>query len=321
MAGRQALLAHDAAKLVRREERLATALNAAVDYYAHGKELYKAWSADHGESQAAKDATAVDAQLAKFGDTQPKLDYLQFQIDMRVIGLGWDQFKTKWSAKDDETIGTVNQLRTLLVDDILPYEHAERRLKRLPKEAAPPQFTAKDIGQLGSANADALAIQSKALFSRAELDAKAAQEVERREAAGISCSVETMQPEDAPKFDQQLVGKLIEVLWKYIDKDTGEAMLIWSSGRVVRVADGLTDKRSERAKNLLPAGMLLWAWDADPDFGEVAGQKWLALLPKKWNPRKHAQVYSWRYNPRELSQAAAAPERDVRRRNATRMED
>ena len=30
-------------------------------------------------------------------------------------------------------------------------------------------------------------------------------------------------------------------------------------GKVVRVADGLTDKRSARAKKILPAGALLWA--------------------------------------------------------------
>ena len=38
-----------------------------------------------------------------------------------------------------------------------------------------------------------------------------------------------------------------------------------------------------------------------------------AALPKKW---KKQQLYSWRYDPRELSPAAAAPERDQRRRNA-----
>ena len=52
--GRKALAAHDTAKLKRREERLATALDAAVDYYAYSKELFEAWSdADEhgGESQ------------------------------------------------------------------------------------------------------------------------------------------------------------------------------------------------------------------------------------------------------------------------------
>ena len=40
-----------------------------------------------------------------------------------------------------------------------------------------------------------------------------------------------------------------------------------------------------------------------------------ALQPKKWNKQ---QLYSWRYDPREFS-PAAAPTRDERRRN-TRMD-
>lgn len=53
-AGRTALIEHDAAKLARREQRLVTALNAAVDYYAYGKELFEAWSdaKEHGKSLA-----------------------------------------------------------------------------------------------------------------------------------------------------------------------------------------------------------------------------------------------------------------------------
>ena len=75
-----------------------------------------------------------------------------------------------------------------------------------------------------------------------------------------------------------------------------------SSGRraVTRVADGLTDKRSSRAQKILPAGALLWAWDADPQFDEPAGEQWLILLPKKWNTQ---QIYSWRFDPRELGAA------------------
>ncbi len=79
-----------------------------------------------------------------------------------------------------------------------------------------------------------------------------------------------------------------------------------------KLADGLTDMRSKRAKTVLPAGMLLWAWDADPEFEEVAGEKWLALLPKKWNKQ---QLYSWRCDPRAFA-AQAQLERDPRRQNA-----
>ena len=59
---------------------------------------------------------------------------------------------------------------------------------------------------------------------------------------------------------------------------------------------------------------MLWGWDADPDFDEPAGEQWLVLLPKKWNPSTHKQVYSWRFDPRELG-AARAPEPDARRKN------
>jgi hypothetical protein len=110
----------------------------------------------------------------------------------------------------------------------------------------------------------------------------------------------------------------VEVCWKYFHKETKEPMLIWSPGRVVRVADGLTDRRSPKARTVLPAGMVLWAWDADPEFGEAAGEQWLALLPQKWNPPRQL-LYGWRYDPREF--AKAPTERDERRRGATRAVD
>ena len=146
--------------------------------------------------------------------------------------------------------------------------------------------------------------------------------MQRRVEAGISDTVENLNGvagmTGAPAFDQALVGKQVEVCWKYFHKETKEPMLIWSPGRVVRVADGLTDRRSPKARTVLPAGMVLWAWDADPEFGEAAGEQWLALLPQKWNPPRQL-LYGWRYDPREF--AKAPTERDERRRGATRAVD
>ena len=162
-------------------------------------------------------------------------------------------------------------------------------------------------------------VAKKALFSTEELKAQSDAEMKRRVEAGISDTVENLNgvagETGAPTFDQTLVGKQIEVCWKYFHKDTKEPMLIWSTGRVIRVADGLTDKRSPRARSVLPAGMVLWAWDADPEFGEAAGEQWLALLPQKWNPPRQL-LYGWRYDPREF--AAPPTERDERCRGATR---
>ena len=70
-----------------------------------------------------------------------------------------------------------------------------------------------------------------------------------------------------------------------------------TSGVVKRVADGLTDKRSQRCSSILPAGALLWGWAADTEFDEKEGEQWMVLHPAKFN--KHVQ-YAWRFDPCEL---------------------
>ena len=45
--------------------------------------------------------------------------------------------------------------------------------------------------------------------------------------------------------------------------------------------------RARAGRSILPGGAVLWAWDADPDFDEQAGEQWLILLPKQWNPQTH----------------------------------
>ena len=109
--------------------------------------------------------------------------------------------------------------------------------------------------------------------------------MERRIAAGISDPMEAMQQGPAPEFDQQLVGKRIEVLWKYFEKGTGTSHLIWCTGRVVRVADGLKDKRSSRAQKVLPGGAVLWAWDADPAFRGGGGGAMAGVAAKEVEPK------------------------------------
>ena len=63
--------------------------------------------------------------------------------------------------------------QALLVDEILPEEMALGRLKKLPKEASPPQHCTRVHKSLGTADADALEVASKALFSTEELRIKA----------------------------------------------------------------------------------------------------------------------------------------------------
>ena len=124
--------------------------------------------------------------------------------------------------------------------------------------------------------------------------------------------MEALQPNEPPLFDQQLVGKWLEVCWEYnvVDENeqpTGETTLIWAPLFVKRVADGLTDTKSSRARKVLPAGMCLLGWESDSKWAEKAGERWLGLLPQKWNPPR-AVKYGWRLHPRELTPRNPPPE-------------
>ena len=289
--GRQAMQEHGQHKLRSREQRLQEALDKEVEKHARAMELFNAW-----QRQRAESIEEVDAWMVERPEAQ-KLEFLRKQIEMRVLGCGMTQFATNWSSSSDATIGTVEHLRGVL-EEIVIEERSLKRLKRLPKEAAQPQFITRERQQLGTADEDVLDVESRALFSSAELERKTALAMERRRATGISDDVEDLQPLRAPTFDERLVGKRLEVLWRYFDKENdGKAVLIWATGRVTRIADGLQNKRSSKAKKVLPAGALLWEWDADPEFDEKAGERWLILLPKKWNKHVH---YGWRFDPREF---------------------
>lgn len=54
-------------------------------------------------------------ELVKLLSTQQKLDWLREQIEMRVIGLCWVEFKSHWSSGNNETIGTVEDLTGVCV--------------------------------------------------------------------------------------------------------------------------------------------------------------------------------------------------------------
>ena len=231
-----------------------------------------------------------------------QLAELRRQIEMRTLGCGWTQFETKWGFFSDERKHTIESLKRMLLDDILPYEIALRRKKKLPTEAAPPQLKTREMKVLGTKEADAARLEARSLFDVSRLLEKAEAAREEREARGISDHVEAKQPKTAPAFDTNLVGKRLEVLWPY--KADGKTEKIWASGVVKRIADGLTDTRSPRARKILPAGALLWAWDADAEYEEAAGEQWLILLPKNWN--KQVQ-YAWRYDPCELAPQGGRP--------------
>jgi len=271
------------------------------------------------QARGVRDVATLEKELKK-RSAQDQLDYLRNQIEMRVIGLGWTQFGTRWSSRKDDSVGSLDHLKSLL-KDVLAEEKALGRLGQLPTCAAPPPMRVKSYKQLGTPCIDAQELQGQvrasvrpsvrpsarpparprravyccqALFNVDELEAKAQLVREQREAAGISDRVEDGQPELPPPFDESLVGKEIEVLWPY--KNNGKTVLIWAPGRVAAIADG-TFKKNPRCKNLVPADAVLFAWEKDDRFEEKEGQQWRVLDPRRWAKQKH---YSWRYSARQL---------------------
>jgi hypothetical protein len=280
--------AHDAEKLARREEAVQRQLRAAVEKYAEGLELFDAWRAN-----TVVDKTSL-AEALRGRSVNDQLAELRRQVEMRTVALGWTQFAPQWGFDKDEKEATVAEWKRLLLDEIFPHEMAARRQKQLPKAAVPPQLRTRLAKTLGMADPDVLALEAASVFNVDRLLERAEVARVRREAQGISDRVEALQP-PRPDFDTRIVGKRLEICWPY--KEAGKTVKIWASGVVKRVADGLTHKRTERCTSILPAGALLWAWDADAQFDEKAGEQWMVLHPSKYN--KHVQ-YAWRFDPCEL---------------------
>eukprot|EP00965_Chrysotila_dentata_P146972 4852092-Pleurochrysis_carterae.AAC.1 len=65
---------------------------------------------------------------------------------------------------------------------------------------------------------------------------------------------------------------------------------MWCEGEVVSVANGESDKRSERARTLLPAGALRLKWPEDVEREEPESFTWTILHPQKLESRRAVRM-------------------------------
>ena len=98
----------------------------------------------------------AEAKQRKASDEQAALDWLREQVEMRVRGLQWLEFKAKWSSSKDEETGTVPELTNHL-KEILKVEQRRREAGELPTHAPAPIMKRKTFKQLGSPTAQAAA--------------------------------------------------------------------------------------------------------------------------------------------------------------------
>ncbi|KAL1525976.1 hypothetical protein AB1Y20_020802 [Prymnesium parvum] len=240
---------------------------------------------------------------AALAPEQDKLNWCREQIEMRVVGLSWTDWATPWGSSKDDNIGTLSQLVAHLK------ERALESTIWLAEECPAPQFKRKTFKALGTPTAQAEALaEDQVRLSPAEVLGAAQKRRAELEAAGEIDWVSDRQPYptgQGPVPDKSLVGKTLEVRWRYRHVETGQPVYIWCEGVVEKVADGEKDKATARCKRILPAGVVQIRWAADIEYDEEETLVWSMLKPSGFNKDVHL---GWRFAASELKRMEAAKE-------------
>lgn len=150
-------------------------------------------------------------QMAGLSSDQLRLDFLREQIEMRVIGLGWIEFKTQWSSGKDDNVGSIADLIAQLTDILL--EESERPI---PEAAPAPIMSRKTFKELGTPTAQAQSMSDQRLSLSAEQLLAAAQKKRAElQVQGELDTVGDIQPPQPPPLNQDLVGRKLEINWRY----------------------------------------------------------------------------------------------------------
>lgn len=166
---------------------------------------------DRYKQRGVRSVDAVMNHLHVFSSTQMQLDWLREQIEMRVLGLGWIEFRRRWSSAADESVGSVADLTAQLTEIL-----EEEEDRQIPDAAPAPIMQRKTFRQLGERTAQAEQLADQRLsMSGNELLAAAIAERERLEALGILDTVGDRQPSLPPPLDETLIGRKLEIHWRY----------------------------------------------------------------------------------------------------------
>eukprot|EP00965_Chrysotila_dentata_P025294 840418-Pleurochrysis_carterae.AAC.1 len=149
----------------------------------------------------------------------------------------------------------------------------------------------KTFKQLGTPTADAEELMHVEEIDSAQLRVAAAAARDASDEELRTDALQDRQPNEPPPLDQRLVGRKLEVRWRYIMSSppaTGavptplnQNTYMWCEGEVVSVADGTSDKKSQRARTLLSAGAIRFKWPADEAREEEESFTWTILHPQK----------------------------------------
>ena len=311
---------HTAYIKAKRKSELEEELEKVIKGYALAITFFKRWQKAAVRSigeLVSKLRTTFDEPDAKKLN-QLKLNWLREQIDMRVIGLSWTEFKTNWSSSADAHVGSVEQL-TGHLKEIIETEIERNQAGELPKAACAPIMNRKAFKPLGALTKQAAELTSPFVeLSGEQLLARVHARRDQLQAAGEIDDLEDEQPLQAPPLSS-LIGWKIEVRWRYWRATTDEeraqrkaqkrAEYIWAEGEVVAVAAAESVPVHPKIKDLDGETAVKIKWPEDADFEEKEQCIWTVLKPKDFSQQVHL---GWRY-------AAESIARLARERTAARM--
>lgn len=166
---------------------------------------------DRYKQRGIRSENEIVPHLERLASSQQQLDWLREQIEMRVVGLGWVEFRAHWSSASDESIGSVDDLAKHL-KEILDDEQD----RMIPDVAPAPIMQRKTFKQLGTLTVQAEELSDQRLsVSREQLLAAAVLERQRLEACGILDTVGDRQPKEPPPLNEELIGRKLEIHWRY----------------------------------------------------------------------------------------------------------
>lgn len=248
-------------------------LDALFTQYAVALSFFERW-----QRRGVQNVGDIGRALTGYGDRdQGKLDWLREQIEMRTKGLGWGDNVAQWSSSKDENLGTISQLRDHL-KVILTKETQMLAAGELPsrtgkpEEECPTPLQRKSFKALGTptVQADKMCTLQTDLTA-AEVRAAGVRRRAELELAGEIDWVCDRQPYatgQGPTCDKRLVGKSLEVRWRYWHKETGEPVYIWAEGEVVQVRVFLlptyrkqpSDRQRQYGSHLIATYVLTYRW-------------------------------------------------------------
>ena len=145
-------------------------LTALVKQYALALSFFDRW-----QKRGVASLQEAKEKLKEIDTNQQKLDFVREQIEMRTVGLGFEEFRTAWSSGKDENVGTLDDLLDAL--QLIIAEEKERAGDdSLPTCAVVPQMRRKTYKELGTPTPQAellsaakvpLSVDEKELLERA----------------------------------------------------------------------------------------------------------------------------------------------------------